>query len=170
MLRVAAAPAIILAAATATMKLSSGDFTGGGVIPPASMATDCSGKNRSPALAWSDQPKAAKSFALIVHDPDAPIPGGFYHWIVYNLPATAHDLAANVKLAADQLGKTSLGRPGYYGPCPPPGPAHHYVFMLYALDIARIAADAPLTASQLEARVAGHVLASAALTGTASRH
>jgi Raf kinase inhibitor-like YbhB/YbcL family protein len=170
MLRVAAAPAILLAAATAMMKLGSGDFEDGGVVPSASMATDCGGKNRSPALAWSDQPKAAKSFALIVHDPDAPIPGGFYHWVVYNLPATAHDLVAGVQLAADQLGETSLGRPGYYGPCPPPGRAHHYVFTLYALDVAHVVADAPLTASQLESRVAGHVLARTVLRGTASHH
>ena len=168
--RVAAAPAILLAAATAMMKLSSGDFPDKGVIASASMATDCGGKNRSPALAWSDEPKPAKSFALIVHDPDAPIPGGFYHWVVYNLPATAHGLAVNVNLSADQLGESSLGKPGYYGPCPPPGPPHHYIFSLYALDVAHVAADAPLTASQLEARIAGHVLARAVLRGTASHH
>ncbi|MGB8907881.1 MAG: hypothetical protein WCC84_03940, partial [Candidatus Cybelea sp.] len=67
MLRVAAAPAILLAAATAMMKLGSLDFQDGGVVPSASMATDCGGKNRSPALAWRDEPKTAKSFALIVH-------------------------------------------------------------------------------------------------------
>jgi Raf kinase inhibitor-like YbhB/YbcL family protein len=170
MLRVAAVPAILLAAATAMMKLSSGDFPDGGVIPSPAMATECGGKNRSPALAWSDEPKAAKSFALIVHDPDAPMPGGFYHWVVYNLPATVHDLATDVKLRTDQLGETSLGRAEYYGPCPPPGPAHHYVFTLYALDVARIATGTPLTASQLESRVAGHVLARAVLRGTASHH
>jgi Raf kinase inhibitor-like YbhB/YbcL family protein len=168
MLRVAAAPAILLAAATAIMKLSSGDFSDGGAIPSASMAADCGGKNRSPALAWSDAPKTAKSFALIVHDPDAPMPGGFYHWVIYNLPATVHDLTPEVKLSADQLGETSLGKPGYYGPCPPPGPAHHYVFTLYALDVARIATGAPLTGAQLESRVAGHVLARTLLRGTAS--
>ena len=51
-----------------------------------------------------------------------------------------------------------------------PDPSHHYVFTLYALDVAHVAADAPLTASQLEARVAGHVLARAVLRGTASHH
>lgn len=170
MLRVAAAPAIVLAAASAAMQLASGDFSSGGVIPSPSMATDCGGKNQSPALAWRAEPKAAKSFALILHDPDAPVAGGFYHWVIYNLPPTAHGLAANARLAADQLGRTSLGTPGYYGPCPPPGPAHHYIFTLYALDLARISSDAPLTGQQLEARVAGHVLARAVLRGTASHH
>ena len=49
---------------------------------------------------------ARNRFAVIVHDADAPIPGGFYHWVVYNLAGDANRLAANVKLAADQLGVT----------------------------------------------------------------
>jgi Raf kinase inhibitor-like YbhB/YbcL family protein len=169
MLRVVAAAGIALAAATPAMQLQSSDFPAGGVIPLAAMAGGCGGANRSPALAWSDPPATAKSFALIVHDPDAPIPGGFYHWVVYNLPATTHKLVIAAKLAVNQVGATSLGKPGYYGPCPPPGPAHHYTFTLYALDVERISADAPLTAPQLEGRIAGHVLARAVLGGTASR-
>jgi Raf kinase inhibitor-like YbhB/YbcL family protein len=168
MFRLVAAAGIALATA-GTMQLQSDSFSGGGVIPRPSMATDCGGQNRSPQLAWRDAPKAAKSFALIVHDSDAPIPGGFYHWVVYNLPATTHQLAADAVLTADQLGETSLGKPGYYGPCPPPGPAHHYTFSLFALDVARISGGTPLTAPQVEARIAGHILARAVLKGTESR-
>jgi Raf kinase inhibitor-like YbhB/YbcL family protein len=169
MLHAVTAAGIVLAAAMGTMQLHSSDFTAGGIIPRGLMAVECGGQNRSPALAWSDAPKGAKSFALIMHDPDAPLPGGFYHWVVYNLPAGTHMLGANAKLDADQLGETSLGKPGYYGPCPPPGPAHHYSFTLYALDVARLAADAPLSATQLEARIEGHVLARATLEGIESR-
>jgi Raf kinase inhibitor-like YbhB/YbcL family protein len=168
MLRLVIAAPIVLAAAAGTMQLQSHDFQAGGIIPVISMANDCGGQNRSPQLQWSDPPTATKSFALVVHDPDAPIPGGFYHWIVYNIAPTSRHLPANAKLAADQLGVTSLGRPGYYGPCPPPGPPHHYVFTLYALDLAHISADAPLTVAQFETRVAGHVLARTVLTGIAS--
>jgi Raf kinase inhibitor-like YbhB/YbcL family protein len=170
MLRIIATLGIVLAAATPAMVLESRDFPPGGAIPSESMATDCGGQNRSPELAWTDAPKGAKSFALIVHDPDAPIPGGFFHWVVYNLPVTTHRLDADAKLAADQLGKTSRGGVGYYGPCPPPGPTHHYAFTLLALDVPRIPARAPLTASALGALVTGHVLARAVLQGTASRH
>jgi Raf kinase inhibitor-like YbhB/YbcL family protein len=169
MLRAVTALGVVVAAVTGAMQLRSSDFAAGGVVPQPSMATDCGGQNRSPALTWTAQPKGAKSFALVVHDPDAPIPGGFYHWVVYNLPAGTQRLVANVKLASDQLGETSLGKPGYYGPCPPPGPEHHYVFTLYALDLAHLAATAPLTAAQLEARIASHILARAALNATASR-
>jgi Raf kinase inhibitor-like YbhB/YbcL family protein len=104
-----------------------------------------------------------------MHDADAPVPGGFYHWVVYNLPAGTHQLAANAKLSPNQIGVTTLAKAGYYGPCPPPGPIHHYTLTLYALDLARIAANVPLTGAQLEQRVSGHVLARAVLLGTASR-
>jgi Raf kinase inhibitor-like YbhB/YbcL family protein len=166
----AAIGGIILAAATGTMQLHSGDFAGGSVIPQKLMALECGGDNRSPALAWNDSPKTTKSFALIVHDPDAPMPGGFFHWVIYNIPATVHRLSANAELAADQDGNTSLGKPGYYGPCPPPGGAHHYSFALYALDVAHIPAAQPLSADQLERRMQGHILARAVLEATASRH
>ena len=68
-------------------------------IPLPLMATDCGGQNRSPALAWSAYPTGTKSFALVMHDPDAPMPGGFYHWVVYNIPAGARALAADAKLS-----------------------------------------------------------------------
>ncbi len=170
MLRAVGAAAIVLAAVTGTMQLQSSDFPAGGTIPLPSMALDCGGRNRSPELTWNGAPKNAKSFALILHDPDAPIPGGFYHWVVYNLPSSTNRLGGGAKLAPDQLGETTLGKPGYYGPCPPPGPAHHYVFTFYALDLPHVAAAAPLTAAQLQARIAGHVLAQGVLTGIASHH
>jgi Raf kinase inhibitor-like YbhB/YbcL family protein len=151
------------------MQLQSGDFSPGGAIPVRAMASDCGGANRSPALSWTAAPTGAKSFALILHDADAPIPGGFYHWVVYNLPAGSHGLPAGVNLAADQLGKTTAGKPGYYGPCPPPGPAHHYTFTLYALDLPRISSATP-TAPELEHRIAGHILARAVLQGTETSH
>ena|SRR5215472_2911733 len=167
---VVAAAGLAVAAATATMQLQSSDFSPGSAIPVRAMASDCGGENRSPALSWNGAPQGAKSFALILHDADAPIAGGFYHWVVYNLPASSHGLAAGAKLAANQVGETSAGKPGYYGPCPPPGPVHHYTFTLYALDLARIASQTPLTAPQLERRTAGHVLARGVLQGTATSH
>ncbi|HYL27936.1 MAG TPA: YbhB/YbcL family Raf kinase inhibitor-like protein [Candidatus Nitrosotalea sp.] len=162
------AMSLVLAVATATMELRSSDFSPNGTIPARSMATDCGGMNRPPALRWGGAPSTAKSFALILHDPDAPLPGGFYHWVIYNIPATARGLPAAAVLAHDQLGITSRGAAGYYGPCPPPGPAHHYVFTLYALDLDRIGAPSPLDAMQLEARIKDHVLAHANLEASAS--
>ncbi len=168
MRRMIATLSMVLAAATPAMRLASPDFPPGGVIPARAMAADCGGENRSPDLAWSDAPKETESFALIVRDPDAPIAGGFFHWVVYNLPPTTHRLVAGAKLTDGQLGKTSRGGTGYYGPCPPPGATHHYTFTLLALDLPQITAREPLTASKLEALVTGHVLARAVLEATAS--
>ena len=159
-------PSLVIA--LAAMQLESSDFRSGGTIPLASMATDCGGRNETPALHWSGAPAGTKSFALIVHDPDAPVAGGFYHWILYDIPAQTHSLAHDAVPASAQLGTVSTGKAAYYGPCPPPGPAHHYVFQLYALDVARVAADTPPNALELEQRIGSHVLAKATLTALAS--
>jgi Raf kinase inhibitor-like YbhB/YbcL family protein len=158
----------LVVALAGRMQLTSIDFPTGGIIPNSLVAMECGGDNHTPRLTWTGVPAGVKSFALVLHDPDAPLRGGFYHWIVYNLPATARSLKSNPGLPASQLGETSVGKPGYFGPCPPPNSTHHYVFTLYALDIAHLAASPPLTATQLEQRIAGHILARAELTGTVS--
>lgn len=104
----------------------------------------CSGENLSPALEWGDPPAGTKSFAVLMHDPDAPTGGaGFWHWIVTDIPASARGLAQGAgavdgkKLpsGAKQF-DTDFGEPGYGGPCPPAGHgAHHYNFTVYALPV-----------------------------------
>ena len=106
----------------------------------------CSGANVSPALSWRGAPANTKSFALIVHDPDAPTGvGGFTHWMVYNIPATAKGLdkgagSADGKLPAGAAqATTSFGAASYGGPCPPAGDKpHRYVFTLYALNTDKV--------------------------------
>ena len=160
--------AATLAASTAPIQLRSGDLAAGRPVPEALMARDCGGADSSPSLSWSDVPRVTKSFAVIFHDADAPIPGGFYHWIVYNLPAQTRNLETNAKLGPDELGESSTGRAQYYGPCPPPGPAHHYTITLYALDVSHFAAVMPLTGAALERQMEGHVIARGVLQNTAS--
>lgn len=154
--------------AAVTMTLQSADFAAQATLPRAVMAADCGGKNRTPALEWSGVPAGTKSFAIVEHDPDAPLAGGFYHWVVYDIPGTARRLTANVLPAGTKTGTSSTGQAEYYGPCPPPGPAHRYVFTLYALDVENIGADTPLTALQLVQRIGNHALAKATLAGVAS--
>jgi len=160
---------IALVVAAATFTLASSDFPGGGTIPKAFMATDCGGDNRMPALTWSKPPKSARSFALIVRDPDAPVPGGFYHWVVYDIPATARAIGGSAQ-GVGREGLATSGKPGYYGSCPPAGPAHHYEFTLYALDVARVGGSGALSAAQLQAQISGHVLGRARLEGLAATH
>lgn len=152
----------------AAFVLASATFKASATMPLSTVYKQCGGSNISPELHWHGAPAATKSFALIVHDPDAPAPGGWYHWVVYNLPATTGELPAGMKLASSQLGETSFEEHPYGGPCPPPGKPHHYNFTLYALDVGTIVGS-HLAGPQLEAAIAHHTLAKARLTGIYGR-
>jgi Raf kinase inhibitor-like YbhB/YbcL family protein len=108
--------------------LTSPAFTTGNAIP---RRYTCDGRDVSPPLRWTAPPRAARSLALTVTDPDAP-GGGFVHWRATGIAAHAGALGVGAHFARE--GVNSFGRRGYSGPCPPPGPAHHYVFVLRALD------------------------------------
>ncbi len=153
--------------AAVTFALASATFKPNATMPMSTVATRCGGENISPELHWSGAPQGIRSLALVVHDPDAPAPGGFYHWIVYDLPPSTRELRAQAAIAGSELGTTSNDSAGYAGPCPPPGKPHHYNFTLYALDETISASH--LTGPQLEAAIAGHILARATLTGLFGR-
>ena len=149
-----ALPAQSPAPAASAFTLSSSDISPGGKIAEAQVFNGfgCKGGNISPALSWSGAPEGTKSFALMVHDPDAPTGSGWWHWVVYNIPASTTSLAAgagdpkkNLLPQGTVQGRTDFGEPGYGGPCPPPGKPHHYYFRLYALKVAKL--DLPADAS-----------------------
>jgi len=143
--------------------LISTSFAPGATVPVSMIAAPCGGENISPQVRWEGAPAGTVSWALILHDPDAPHPGGFYHWVAYGLPAGTRMLRAGETLADKRSGRNDAGSTGYFGPCPPPGKLHHYVLTLYALDRA-IEAPSALTAAELLQRIRGHVLAQASLT------
>ena len=101
----------------------------------------CQGGNVSPALQWRGAPVETKSFAVTVYDPDAPTGSGWWHWVVFNVPATADgvvknagDVQKNLLPAGSIQSRTDFGKPGYGGPCPPAGDKpHRYQFTVYAL-------------------------------------
>lgn len=115
----------------------------------------CEGQNFSPALAWSNAPTDTKSFAITVFDTDVPNPNthGWWHWVIFNIPTTTHQLPSNASAATNGLPagsiqvKNSFGLIGYGGPCPPKGDkAHHYVVTLYALkNIAPLSSSASVS-------------------------
>ena len=134
----------------------------------------CTGGNVSPALNWKNAPAGTKSFAVMVHDQDAPTGGaGFWHWVVVNLPASATGLPAGVgdgkngtiALPAGALQiNTDFGQPGWGGPCPPQGRApHRYTFTVYALKVDKLELPANATASLTGFMVGGNALAKASI-------
>jgi Raf kinase inhibitor-like YbhB/YbcL family protein len=142
------------------MRLTSTAFSEGGEIPNAYTSD---GKNISPPLAWSGVPDNARSLALIVDDPDAPN-GSWVHWVLVDLPPTTTELPEGVsKLPGGRIGVNDWKRAEWGGPAPPKG-RHRYQFKLYALD--RELGLAKPTQHELEAAMAGHVLAETKLTGT----
>ena len=148
--------------------LVSATFQAGQTVPTSMAAVQCGGSNVSPQLAWHGVPRETRSFALIVHDPDAPHAGGFYHWVAYDLAPQDRSIAAGSQDPALRTGQNGTGSTGYFGPCPPPGKVHHYHFTLYALDT-RIESAQPLDAVQLQLRMRGHILAQTELVGLFAR-
>src|SRR5688500_5258374 len=146
-----------------SLELTSNAFTNGQSIP-AKYA--CTGRNISPALAWSDPPAGTQSFALIMDDPDAPA-GTWVHWVLFNIPTDARSLQENMDTSAMSVGKNSWADLGYGGPCPPSG-IHRYFFKLYALDTT-ISLLPGVTKEQVIKEMEGHILAQAELMGTFSK-
>ncbi len=152
--------------------LTSAAFKDGAAIP---VTHTCDGADVSPPLTWSGAPVGTAAFALIVDDPDAPA-GTWVHWVLYNLPGNTARLPENVtktdapaELGGALQGRNDFRRPGYGGPCPPPGPAHRYFFKLSALD-APLRLKAGAQKRDVEAAMQGHLLGTAQLMGTYARH
>lgn len=161
-------------------KLASPDLKPNGTIADEQVFNGfgCSGKNVSPALSWSGAPKGTKSFALLVHDPDAPTGGaGWWHWLVVNIPAGVGELKKDAGKAdgsdlppgAQQV-TTDFGSPGWGGPCPPAGDkAHRYNFTLYALKVEQLDLPKGATASLAGFMVNANSIGKTTLTGRYGR-
>lgn len=135
----------------------------------------CRGGNISPALSWDHVPAGTRSFAVLMLDGDAP-GGGWWHWAVFDIPAGVTGLPAGAGTPARHLlppgaiqVRNDWGSPGYGGPCPPPGPPHHYRLILYALRIGRLGLDASSGAAEVAARARADALAEAEVVGLYGR-
>ncbi len=151
------------------MQMTSTAFTEGGAIPA---KHTCDAKNVTPPLKWSGVPAGTKSLALIADDPDAPV-GTWVHWVLYDLPAGAVELAEDMPKSQYVAGGAKQGlndfkHLGYGGPCPPPGKPHRYFFKLYALDTV-LDLKPGLTKKDLEKAMDKHILDKAQLMGTYQR-
>jgi Raf kinase inhibitor-like YbhB/YbcL family protein len=145
-----------------TLTLSSSNLESGKPIKTSQVFNrdGCKGGNISPQLLWSDAPSETKSFAVTMYDPDAPTGSGWWHWVVFNIPANVNKLDENAgnsksgKLPAGAVqSQTDFGSAGYGGPCPPLGDKpHRYIVTVYALKKVL-----PLDAKSLPAWVGFHI-------------
>lgn len=161
-------------------ELASPDFDAGEAMPKthAFDGFGCTGDNVSPALTWRNAPEGTESFALMVHDPDAPTGGaGFWHWVVINIPEDTTALPRGAGSAGElpldaparQI-RNDYGFNGWGGPCPPEGhSAHRYRFTLYALPKAKLGVPADATASLAGFMINTNAIASTTLQGTYER-
>ncbi|MEM0312478.1 MAG: YbhB/YbcL family Raf kinase inhibitor-like protein [Thermoplasmatales archaeon] len=133
----------------------------------------CDGENLSPGIIISSAPDNAKSFCILVEDPDAPV-GLFVHWVVFNIPPSIRELKPGMdrsKRRSDGIeqGKNDFGRIGYDGPCPPKGHGfHRYYFRLYALG-AKISISGTASRQDILGEIEGKVIESAEIMGRYKR-
>lgn len=132
-----------------TFTLTSNNLGGGATKTEEFNGFGCSGENKSPQLSWKNAPKETKSFAVTMYDPDAPTGSGFWHWVVFDIPANTSELVANAGNIAQNLAPkgavqsvTNYGIKGFGGPCPPKGHGiHQYIITVYALKTDKLGTD-----------------------------
>ena len=132
---------------------------------------NCSGGNVSPQLEWEDAPEGAKSFAVTIYDPKAPTLSGWWHWVVFNIPAGTRELEegagdpdTNRMPEGTVQSKTDFGTYGYIGPCPPENdPAHPYIVTIYALDVEDLSLDKDASAAMVSFNLAAHTIQQASV-------
>jgi Raf kinase inhibitor-like YbhB/YbcL family protein len=158
----------------APLEVRSPDFDEGGALPDWARAPGAGGQNLSPELRWIGAPDATRSFVVRVFDPDAPTMSGFWHWAVYDLPATTDQLPRGAGTPASGLlpagavtVANELGDEEYTGAAPPSGHGEHrYFFVVSALDVPHLELPGGITPAVLGFRLRTHELARGMTMGT----
>ncbi len=164
--------------AAGKFSLTSTDVKSGGTLTEKQVfdGFGCSGGNLSPQLSWTNPPEGTKSLVLTVYDPDAPTGSGWWHWIVYNIPADTKELPTGAGSGKEGLpkgaiqGRTDFGKAGFGGACPPPGDKpHRYIFTIYALKTDKLDVPADATAALIGYMTRANSLGSATFTAKYGR-
>ncbi|MGK5058552.1 YbhB/YbcL family Raf kinase inhibitor-like protein [Janthinobacterium sp. LB2P49] len=134
----------------------------------------CAGGNLSPQLSWHNAPAGTKSYAITLYDPDAPTGSGWWHWSVFNVPATTNSLPAGTTAATLPAGavqgRNDFGDSAYGGACPPPGDkAHRYQITVWALSVGKLPLDQQASGAMLGYMLNANALGKAQLTGLYGR-
>lgn len=162
------------AATAGDFLLTSPTMTAGATLPADQVFNGfgCQGKNESPSLRWTPGPQGTRSYAVTLYDPDAPGESGWWHWIVYNIPAGVTELAAGAGAAGGtalpagaQQGRNNFGTRAYGGACPPRGSKpHRYIFTVHALKTEQLDLPADVSLAGLIGAMNANTLDKASLT------
>lgn len=165
---------MLISVSASGLELSSASFEPNGSLPKSMEYNDfgCNGSNQAPQLSWKNAPEGTKSFAITIHDPDAPTTSGWWHWTVYNIPANVTELAQGAAVPSGALeGFTDYGTTGFGGACPPQGDKpHHYNVTVYALKVEKLELDPKITSgAKLTYMLNANMLEKAVITGMYQR-
>lgn len=159
--------------ASTPLTLTSTLLTSGGTWP-AAYACGGANANQSPPLKWTGGP-IAQSYAVVMVD--AFFNPAKVHWLIYDMSAATDTLTTNIPAgytvaapsAHQSLGDFSGAQ--FLSPCPPMGGgAHTYEITVHALDVATLpGVSMASTATQTNAAVTAHTIASAKMSLTYSR-
>lgn len=133
------------------------------------------GQDQSPQLSWTAGPAKTKSYVVTMYDTDAPTGSGFWHWVVYGIPATTHALPAGAgALKSTALPKGSVqatndaGMARYLGAAPPKGDQpHHYYLTVTALDTDKLPVATNASPALIGFAISSHTLARGDIIATA---
>lgn len=153
--------------------VTSNDVTEGKPLGAAQFGASSGGSDTSPHLSWSGFPAETKSFAVTCYDPDAPTGAGFWHWAVFNIPTSVTELPTGAGSPNSGLlpeGAVTLPNEArltsFYGAGPPEGTGvHRYIFVVHAVDVARLDVDPRSTPTVLSFNLNFHAVGRAVLTG-----
>lgn len=157
----------------ADFRLASSDWHEGDSVPRENVfnGPGCGGANVSPQLRWSGAPGGARSFAITLFDPDAPAAGGWWHWVIFNIPVTVSELPAGAGSKQSRSAppasvqcQNDFGGPGYGGPCPPAGTTHRYVVKVYALNVEKLPLGSETPPAKVARQIEAHSIGVASLT------